>query len=116
MSGRVAPEHGVRWGERDLIPSDSLRRCKVCKQPIEHLSAHRVTCGHPRCLRTNRAMKTKKTQHLAVLPGKLPTEVERLWLYARSKNVDSVSAYTWIAKKTGKTIRQVMAEIKEIEK
>lgn len=115
MSRRVVPQQGVRWGEGDLIPPDSLRRCKVCKQPIEHLSAYRVTCGHPRCQRTNRAMATKKTKHLAIVPSPEPNDVERMWRFARSKNVDPVSAYTWIARKTGKTIRQVMAEIKEID-
>jgi hypothetical protein len=38
----------------------TVRRCIVCDEPIEHLSKHRTTCGHPRCTRTSRGMKPER--------------------------------------------------------
>lgn len=127
------PVAGIRFGDGDLIPPDSLRRCKVCKQPIEHLDARRVTCGHPRCQRANRNSKRLR-------PGTNPSiaraatdwqdhyqrekddedraltaKVTRGYAYAMARGADQKTALAWVAKGTGLSMIQVQIVLKENE-
>lgn len=36
----------------------TVRACCICGQPIERAPSRNVTCGHPRCVRTNRMVKS----------------------------------------------------------
>lgn len=122
---RKVPEAGVKWGEGDLIPPDTLRRCKICKQPIEHLHPSRVCCSHPRCQRANRNNKRHR-------PGENPNvkrsarsmedfyrdqeqqkdealvrKVIAGMAYAKKRGADEVTALAWVAKGTGLSVIQV---------
>ncbi len=111
------------WGN-DLIPPDTIRRCIVCAQPIEHLSQRRTTCGHPRCLRANRARRARREPRLKPVATGKPRpaytvredNIRKMWDYARGKGADPVTAYVWISKKVGISINEVVAEVKEIER
>ena len=127
------PQPGVRWGDDDLIPMDSLRRCKVCKQPIEHLEPRRVTCGHPRCMRANRNNKrmrpgSNKSVERAAADWQdhyqrkkndedraLAMKVTRGYAYAMARGADQTTALAWVAKGTGLSIIQVQSILKENE-
>lgn len=119
MPGRVVPVAGVPWKEGDLIPADTLRRCKVCKQPIEHLAPNRVCCSHPRCQRANRSSRKKREpvsrsamqeayelRH-ADESAALAKKVVSGFAYARKRGADQVTALQWVAKGTGLSVVQV---------
>ena len=118
------PVAGVRFGDDDLIPPDTLRRCKICQQPIEHLDIRRVCCGHPKCQRANRNNKRLRKK-----PGQLPAPrswkehyerrhqseqdaVERKVLlgyrYATARGADKTTALTWISRNVEIPVNQVM--------
>jgi len=123
------PQPGVRWGDDDLIPMDSLRRCKVCKQPIEHLEPRRVTCGHPRCMRLNRNNKRMRPSAGGYVRGKtaaqtyadeqqhkadkFASKVKRGYLYAKGRGADETTALAWVAKNTDLSMMQVREIVRE---
>lgn len=127
------PVAGVRFADDPgLIPPDTLRRCKICKQPIEHLDIRRVTCGHPRCMRANRNNKSNRPGHnpanrrprtLAALYKKqreetraaLEQKVRKGYAYARAKGADQTTALAWVAKNTALSmiaVREIVEESK----
>lgn len=76
-SVRRVPVAGVEWGEGNLIPPDTLRRCRICNQPIEHLHKYRVVCSHPRCQRANRSMGHKQRK-AAQQAARSPADAKRM--------------------------------------
>lgn len=57
------------------------RRCCICGGPITRGHARQVTCGHPRCVRTNRAAKSVAARKRAK-PAPM-TAAEREAMHAR---------------------------------
>jgi hypothetical protein len=58
------------------------RRCCICDEPIRRGHARQVTCGHPRCVRTNRAAKSVAARKRAPKPAPMTT-AEREAMQAR---------------------------------
>jgi hypothetical protein len=110
---RKVPTHGVRW-EGEPLPPDSVRRCKICQQPINHLSSNRVCCSHPRCQRINRSAPRKPRPKATGEIKKISVvrEIMRRYEYAKSKGATDVQAYTVISARMKMTVAEVMATVK----
>jgi len=108
------PQPGVRWGDDDLIPMDSLRRCKVCKQPIEHLERNnkRMRPSAGGYVRGKTAAQTyaDEQQHKA---DKFASKVKRGYLYAKGRGADETTALAWVAKNTDLSMMQVREIVRE---
>lgn len=122
------PVAGVRFESDDLIPPDTLRRCKICQQPIEHLDIRRVCCGHPKCQRANRNNKRlRKKPGQAPAPRSWKEHYERSheakqnalerkvllgYRYALARGADKTTALTWISRNVEIPVNQVMEILK----
>jgi len=111
---RRVPVAGVRWGEGELVPPDSLRRCRICRQPIEHLDIKRVCCNHPRCKRANRimppAMRARVKAIESITPDQLKAvEAKKRYAYARLKGATPVQGYEVVARRMNMRVADVIA-------
>jgi hypothetical protein len=111
----MRPEPGVKF-KGDLVPPDNVRRCKICKQPIEHLHTFRVCCDHPRCLRTNRSMSRKRKTYPKTTGEMkqvlITREIVKRYQYAKSKGATDGQAYTVVANRMKMQVNEVIAVVR----